>query len=455
MRGVLVTFCVLIVLDLSPETAVGLLSGAVTNTPSLPASSQGLSEIYPAESTHMVSSAGMAYAVAYPFGILGIILCMILIRVFFRISPDRELEKLKEMDAILHPPLHTRTFCISNPNLDGLRLKDIRIHIPHGLVLSRVKEPESAAIHAATENTELCPGMLVHAVGQEEELHKLRLLLGPESDVNLREEPGPLEVRSLLVTKSNIAGKSVRALGLTPESGVTVTRIVRAGVEFAAGPGVHLHYGDKLLCVGEATDLERAASVLGHSAKALAHPHVPPVFLGLPLAVILGSLPFAVPRLPYGVKLGLAGGPLLAAIILSRINHFAGMIWYLPTGSNLILREMGISLFLACVGLNSGAGFVDTLTRGDGLLWMAAGACITFLPLFLVSLLARLVLRYDYASICGLLAGSMTDPPALAFSVQMLGSDAPSSVYASVYPLTMILRILFAQLLVLALYYMT
>lgn len=453
LLGVIVTFVAFILLDLPPEVAVGLLSGAVTNTPSLAASSQVLSEIYPATATEVISNAGMGYAVAYPFGILGIILCMLIIRGIFRISPERELEQLKKMDALLHPPLQTRTFCISNPNLAGKSLRDIQLHIPGGLVLSRVKEPESASIHGATPDTILCQGMLVHAVGQEEQLDKLHLLLGPKSEVNLHDEPGPLEVRSLLVTQSRVAGKSVQTLGLTPASGITVTRIIRAGVEFAAGPGVHLHYGDKLLCVGEAKDLKRVAAVLGNSEKALEHPHVLPVFLGILLGVIFGSIPFAVPGLPYGVKLGLAGGPLLAAIILSRINHFAGMIWYLPTGANLILREVGIALFLACVGLNSGAGFANILMHGDGLLWMAAGACITFFPLITVAVVARLALRYDYASLCGLLAGSMTDPPALAFSVQMLKSDAPSSVYASVYPLTMILRILFAQLLVLALYY--
>lgn len=441
------------VFGLSPAAAVGILSGAVTNTPSLAAATQVLTEIFPNAAGDAAAEAGMGYAVAYPFGILGIILCMLLARLFFRINPAQELEELRRLDAEQHPPLETGTFEVSNPNIFGMTLREFVKYFSSGIVLSRVKEPGESLNHAPTPDTVFSQGMLVHAVGRAEHLEKVRVLLGPRSESCLHEDPGPLTVRSLLVTKSKAAGKSVQALGLTPESGVTVTRIFRAGVEFTSGPGVHLHYGDKLLCVGETKDLERAAIAVGNSAKALDHPHVLPVFLGILLGIALGSIPISIPGLPYPVKLGLAGGPLLAAIALSRINHFAGMIWYLPLGANLILREMGIAIFLACVGLKSGGGFVEVLTQGDGLTWLAAGAFITFIPLAVVTLLARIALRYDYASICGLLAGSMTDPPALAFSVQMLDSDAPSSVYASVYPLAMILRILTAQILVLGLFY--
>lgn len=445
--------CAFYLFGLSPAAAVGLLSGAVTNTPSLAAASHVLAEVFPNAAGDLSAEAGMAYAVAYPFGILGIILCMLLVRIFFRIKPAQELEDLKKLDALAHPPLKTGTFEVSNPNIFGMRLGDFLRYFPSGLVVSRIKEPGEAVNHGPAADTVMSEGTLVHVVGQDEQLEKIRMLLGPESGSNLHDEPGPLSVRSLLVTKSHVAGKSIQSLGLSPESGITVTRIGRAGIEFTARPGTHLHYGDKLLCVGEQKDLDRAEATLGNSARALDHPHVLPIFLGILLGIGLGSIPFSIPGLPYAVKLGLAGGPLLAAIALSRINHFAGMIWYLPMGANLILREVGIALFLACVGLKSGGGFVEVLTHGEGLLWMVAGACITFFPLAGVACLARIVLRYDYASICGLLAGSMTDPPALAFSVQMLDSDAPSSVYASVYPLTMILRILSAQLLVLALFY--
>lgn len=440
-------------LDLPLPAAVGLLSGAVTNTPSLAAASEAFAEIMPQGAEAAVAEAGMAYAMAYPFGILGIILAMLLVRAVFRIDPEAELEEMRRQDAIEHPPVQAQTFVVRNPNLSGLTLRRFFEHHPSGVVLSRVKEAEADTFHAATPDTVLAPNMLVHAVGQAAQLEKLRVLVGPPSEENLREEIGPLVIRRLLVTNSRVAGKSPQALGLLPETGVTITRISRAGVEFTAGPGVHLHYGDKLMCVGEAKDLERAAAILGNSEKALDHPHLMPIFLGIFLGVVLGSIPVTIPGLPSGIKLGLAGGPLLAAIILSRVNHFAGLVWYLPAGANLILREVGIALFLACVGLNAGGGFVQTLFSG-GLMWMAAGACITFFPLLVTALLVRVALGYDYSSICGLLSGSMTDPPALAFSIQMLNSDAPSSVYATVYPLTMILRILYAQVLVIGLYYL-
>ena len=441
--------------DLPVSATVGLLSGAVTNTPSLAAASQVFTEIMPGAAGDSVAMAGMAYAITYPLGTLGIILVLLLVRTIFRINPQIELEELKRLDAIQHPPLQAKTFIVTNPNLYGMSLRTFFEHYPSGVVLSRVREPNSDIVHSATFDTVLLENMLVHAVGQESQLEKLRVLLGPVCTSPLADEKGPLVIRRLLVTKSRVAGKSVRNLGLTPESGVTVTRIIRAGVEFAAGPGVHLHYGDKLVCVGDEKAMARAGELLGNSDKALAHPHLMPIFLGILFGVIFGSLPIAVPGLPSGIRLGLAGGPLLAAILLSRINHFAGLVWYLPVGANLILREIGIALFLACVGLNAGAGFVQTLLSKSGALWLGCGACITFFPLLAVALLVRIRLKYDYASICGLLSGSMTNTPALAFSVQMLNSDAPSSVYATLYPLTLILRILAAQVLVLVLYYFT
>ncbi len=472
--GTLVTVGMFFLLDLPMPVAVGLLSGAVTNTPSLAASSQVFNEIMPGSAAQAIGDAGLGYAIAYPFGIFGIILVMLLVRLIFRIDPAKELAAMEEQDRLQYPPLLNATFTVVNPNLYGMALREVPDLEQKGFVLSRIKEPDNpagtkatdkttgeapneitgnGAIHAATPETVLQAGMLVHAVGQASSLEKLRVLIGPRSELALQDIPGPFTIRHLLVTHSRIAGKGVRELGLTPESGVTVTRIIRAGTEFTPGPGVHLHYGDKLICVGEDKDLDRAERIVGNSAKALDHPHVLPIFLGILLGTILGSIPIAVPGLPSGLKLGLAGGPLLVAILLSRINHFAGMVWYLPTGANLILREVGISLFLACVGLNAGGRFISTVLEGSGVQWMLAGICITFIPLFTAALIGRILLKCNYASMCGLLAGSMTDPPALAFAVQMMGSDSPSSVYATVYPLTMILRILMGQLLVIGLYY--
>jgi len=278
--------------------------------------------------------------------------------------------------------------------------------------------------------------------------------VGRPSTTDLTKLPGLLAHRKLLVTKRQVAGKHIRALGLEAVHGITITRILRAGTEFMPGPGVRLHLGDKLHCVGQEADLDRAARIVGNSAKELDHPHVLPLFLGILLGTLLGSIPILVPGLPSGIKLGLAGGPLLVAIILSRIHHFGGMTWYLPVSSNLLLREIGISLFLACVGLAAGERFLAAVLDGSGLYWMALGACITFVSLLVAVLAWRFFLRCNYATFCGLLAGSMTVAPALAFAVQNLRTDAPASVYATVYPLTMILRIFCGQLLVLIMYAM-
>ncbi|MDR2819914.1 MAG: putative transporter [Desulfovibrio sp.] len=454
LLGVVVTVILFVSMDLPLPVAVGLLSGAVTNTPSLAAASQAFEELMPSVAD-AASSAGMGYAVAYPFGILGVILTMLLIRVSFRINPQQELQTLKQLDAIQHPPLEKRTFIVRNVNIFKMALLDFLKQYPVRIAISRVREADSAVVRAPGPGTILKEGMLVRAVGQESELEKLRILLGPTSEESLdNASADQLEIRRIRISERRAAGKTATSLGLTPEHGVTVTRIVRAGVEFSPDPGLPLHYGDTLTCAGSAGDLDRAAALAGNSIKALDHPHIVSLFIGLLCGVVLGSIPLPMPGITSSIKLGLAGGPLLAAIFLSRVNNFAGMIWYLPTGANLVLREIGIALFLACVGLNSGVKFFDTLINGSGLLWMGAGACITFIPLIIVAVGVRLLLRYDFASICGLLAGSMTDPPALAFSVTMLGSDKPSSIYASVYPLSMMLRIVFAQVLVIALLFL-
>jgi putative transport protein len=436
-------------LDLPLPIAVGLLSGAATNIPSLAAATQTFDEIMPAQAAEAASGAGAACAAAYPFGVLGVILVMLLVRALFRIRPEAELETLRKLDRILHPPLCGQTFEVRNPNVFSMLITDFFKLYPTGAAISRVREAGCDVGHAPGPDTRLTENMLAHAVGTEKQLARISLLLGPRSEENLRNAPAEqLEVRRMIVSDGNAAGKSVQALGLTPEHGVTVTRIVRAGVEFPPGSGVYLHYGDTLTCVGAGKELDQAAARIGNSAKAHEHPHIVGLFVGLLLGVVLGSIPLPVPGVPGGLKLGLAGGPLLVALFLSRVNKFAGMVWYLPVGANLVLSEVGLAFFLACEGLNSGEKFFSVLTQGEGLYWMGLGACITFVPLLVTAVLVRVLLKYDYASICGLLAGSTTNPPALTFSVEMLGDNAPASVYAGVYPLTMILRILSAQVLV-------
>lgn len=454
LLGVLTTVVCYVSFDLPLAVAVGLFSGGVTNTPSLAAASQVFAELGPTPevAAQAVADAGLGYAVAYPFGIFGIIIVMLLVRFVFRINPAQELQEMEAQAKAQESHLQSSTVRVANPNIFGQKLADIEELAGAGLVISRVRDASSSTQHAATPDTILRENMLLHAVGEAESLKRLHMVIGPAAEIDLREQPGPLEIRHLLVTRHDATGKNVLQLGLVAANGITVTRIIRAETEFSPRATVNLHFGDKVLAVGDTVSLNRAETLLGNSAKALSHPHVLPIFLGIMLGTILGSIPVAIPGLPSGVKLGLAGGPLLVAILLSRVHHFAGMIWYLPMSANLILREVGIALFLACVGLNAGDRFVGAVLDGSGLYWMGIAACITFFPLLIVAFVGRIFLKCNYASLCGLLSGSMTDPPALAFANQMLGSDAPASVYATVYPLTMILRILMGQLLVLLLY---
>ncbi|WP_300156901.1 putative transporter [Solidesulfovibrio sp.] len=431
-------------------TAVGLYSGATTNTPSLAAACQAFREAAPAAAEVATAQAGLGYAVAYPFGIVGIILAMLAIRAAFRIDPARETRQLEEQMRQQHPPLAAATVEATRPEVMGAPLDKLPGVASGGVVVSRVMVRD--AVEAARADTILAPGMLLHAVGRPEALEAFCRQVGRISKASLPELPGPLEVRRMIVTRRQAIGRTVPELDLAGRHEVTVTRIIRAGTELSPGSDVPLHFGDMLRVVGRAEQLEAAAGRIGNSSTQLAHPHILPMFIGIFLGTLLGSLPVPLPGLPTGVRLGVAGGPLLVSILLSRLHHFGGLVWYMPQSANLLLREIGISLFLSCVGLAAGGRFLASVLSGQGLYWLAAGTTITFVPLAVAGVVGRVFLKCNYASTCGLLAGSMTDPPALAFAGQMLGGDAPASVYATVYPLTMILRVVTGQLLVLALF---
>ena len=450
LLGVLCTLACAALFDLPPDVAVGLFSGAVTNTPSLAAAAQMFAEVLPPDKAEQaVNAAGLGYAVAYPFGIMGIILTMLLVRVLCRVNVHEETRNMETQLKAQYATLQSITLRIENPALHGMALGDLPELLPQGCVISRMEKDR--AVLAARPDQILGAGMLLHVVCPAEKLAQAQALIGAAAQQDLRHADGSVEARPVLVTQRGGVGKNVQQLGLTPHNGVTVTRIVRAGMEFSATPHVHLHFGDKLMLVGEAGALDKAEGLLGNSPKQLDHPQILPLFVGIVLGVVLGSIPVAVPGLPAPIKLGLAGGPLLAAIALSRVSTLCGLHWFMPHSANLMLREVGIALFLACVGLNAGDRFFAALADGTGFYWMAVAANITLLPLLAAALVGRLFLHCNYASLCGLLSGSMTDPPALAFAVQSLHSDAPASVYATVYPLTMVLRILAGQMLVILL----
>lgn len=433
-------------LDLA--AGVGLLSGATTNTPSLAAAQQALKQVGTADSAAAVQ--GLAYAVAYPFGIVGIILTMLLVRRVFRVDVKAEVAAAEAAHAPARPKPATRNFEVRNPNLVGRPLGRVPGLAGSGVVVSRFSR--GGVVEVAKPETLLRLGDILHAVGPEEGLDELRVVVGADAGVDLKALPGAIGNRRLIVTHSDLFGRELGEVDVFAEQDVVVTRVTRGGIEFTATPGFRLQFGDVLMVVGEEPRIEAVAAAVGNSNKALNSPQPIPFFLGIALGVIVGSIPFAVPGLPAAVKLGLAGGPLVVAILLSRIANTGPLVWYLPTNANHMLREVGITLFLAAVGLKSGEKFVEVLLGGNGLSWLMFGAIITAVPLLIVGLLARAWKKLNYAELCGLLAGSMTDPPALAFAQQTTGSDAPAVSYATVYPLVMLMRVFSAQLIVFLLF---
>ena len=432
-----------------PQTA-GLFSGAVTNTPALGSASEAWTQV--AGSEVAVSDGlrvmGMAYAVAYPFGILGIILTMLLLRAFFHIDVKKEIQEMTARQRAQHPPLRDTILYINNPELEG---KPLSILAGADGVVAAVYDKTGMSIPIGAD-TMLTRGMHIHAWGTEAAVQELRQRLKADEVAQGVAGISFLSTRSFLVSSTDIIGKKLSALHLRSRCGIVITHIIRNGMEMLPRQDTRLRLEDRVYVVGKDDALDAAPALFGNSRRELGKAQVLPIFIGIFLGVLLGSIPVAVPGLPTGVKLGVAGGTLLTAIVLSRIHYWAGLTWHMPTGSNLLLREIGILLFLACVGLHAGTGFVDTVVRGPGLAWMGMGTLITFVPIFTAALFCRSVWHTDYPSLCGMLAGSMTDPPALAFSMQFLGSSLPASAYATVYPLTMVLRILAGQLLVLCLF---
>lgn len=432
-----------------PITAgLGLLSGATTNTPSLAAAGEAFKQVGAAPDATAIQ--GLAYAVAYPFGILGIILAMLTVRTVFRVDVAAEVRAAEASLRPAVPPPTGRNLEVRNANLVGRRIDAIPGLAGSGVVISRFSR--NGVVAVARLDTTLALGDVLHAVGPEEGLDSLRVVVGADAGVDLKAIPGDVTNRRLLVTQGAVLGKALGEISTLAQHNVVVTRVTRQGLEFTPTAGFRLQFGDILMAVGEAPGIDAVAAAVGNSPKALEHPHPIPFFLGIALGVVVGSIPLLVPGLPAPVKLGLAGGPLVVAILLSRAANTGSLVWHLPPSANLALREIGITLFLAAVGMKSGEKFVSILLDGDGLVWLGWGAVVTAVPLMVVGLLARAWKKINYPEICGLLAGSMTDPPALAFAQQTTASDAPAVAYASVYPLVMLLRVFCAQLLVFVLW---
>jgi putative transport protein len=450
--GALVTLGFAWVAGISSPAAGGLFSGATTNTPALGAVQQTVTIVNHLRNPSLDASLpALAYAVGYPVGVFGIIFSLVFMRWMFRIDAEREAaefraERLRGLD-----PLVRMNIVVENPNLDGLRLGYVPGRREMAVAVSRIMRLNSRHVEPANEDTILHTGDCILAVGTAKHLHAFCLIVGSESAIDLMRTQGRVGFRRVLVTRREAVGKSIANLGLETIYGVTITRVLRANVEVAAAPELKLQFGDSLHIVGDEQNITKAADVLGDSLIALNKTDFIPFFLGILFGVLAGLAPIHFPGLPVPVRLGLAGGPLLVAILLARLGKAGPLVWYMPSTANTAMREMGIILFLACVGLKAGEHFVPTLLGRDGLVWCAGALAITLVPLLAMGIFARLVLKMNFIVICGLFAGSMTDPPALTFANAITKSDSPSVAYATVYPLTMLLRIIVAQTLVLLL----
>ena len=446
--GAVVTILIYKLADIPLDVALGIYSGAVTNTPSLGAGQQILSELGMSQTT---SNMGMAYAMAYPFGICGILLSMWLIRLFFKIKVDEEAANFEKESDHDKEALKSMSLKVTNTNLNGIHLIEIPGFDDEDVVCSRLKRGELVIVPKADTDVQL--GDILHLVGNPEDLKKMHLIIGEEVDIPVASLSGEIRSERVVVTNEKVLGKQICHLGIHQKYGVVISRLNRAGVELVPTAHTTLQFGDVLHMVGKTDILNQAISVIGNAKQKLLQVQMLPVFIGIGLGVLLGSIPFYIPGFPVALKLGLAGGPLVVALILARIGSIGKLYWFMPPSANLALREIGIVLFLAVVGLKSGGSFVDTLTNGSGLEWMGYGIFITLVPLMIVGIIARLYVKLNYLSLCGLLAGSMTDPPALAFANELKeGSGAAALSYATVYPLTMFLRIISPQLLAILLW---
>jgi len=432
------------IFDIPLPVVLGIFSGAVTNTPALGAGQQILGDL--GTPAAIVDQMGMSYAMAYPFGICGILITMWLIRVVFRINVDSEAAQHDASNGFSHAQLHTINLRVENPNLNMLAIQDVPILNSDTIICSRLKRENELMV--PSPNTVVQIGDLLHLVGREKDLHNAQLVIGKEVDTSLSTHGTELRVERVVVTNEKVFGKKIRDLQFKQRYDVVISRLNRAGVELVASSNASLQFGDILNLVGRPASIDAVAAEVGNAQQKLQQVQMLPVFIGIGLGVLLGSIPLFIPGFPAALRLGLAGGPLIMALILGRIGTIGKLYWFMPPSANLALRELGIVLFLSVVGLKSGGDFVDTLLAGSGVSWIAYGAIITAVPLITVGILARIFARMNYLTLCGMLAGSMTDPPALAFANNLHATSGAAALsYATVYPLVMFLRIITPQLL--------
>lgn len=436
-------------LDVPLAAALGVFSGAVTNAPALAASQAVLREVGAPAAQLVVP--GLAFAVTYPFGIAGNLLAMTAIRLAFRIDPAAEAAAFDARRQAEAKALETLDVVVKNDSLAGERLGSLTLLPSLHVVASRMLR--DGRLQVPTDDVVLRHGDVLHLVGPGPALRQARLLFGGEAEIGMTTTKGTdIRWERLVVTANPVLGKSIAEQNLKEAYGVVISRVNRAGIELAPNPALKLQFGDILTVIGRPEDIRHAAAVLGNSERRLQSVEMVPVFIGFALGAILGSLPIFLPGMPAPLRLGLAGGPLIVAILLARLGNLGPLVWFMPPAANLALRELGIVLFLAVLGVNSGGRFVETLASGVGVPWVAYGVAVTLVPLLVTGFIARAVAKLDLLTICGLLAGSQTNPPGLAYANTFGASQAPALAYATVYPLAMCLRILAPQILVLLLW---
>ena len=452
--GVVTTYTLHLITNLPLSTMVGILSGAVTNTPGLGAAQQTFYDMKVSADPSLAkdyAEISMGYAVAYPLGVVGVITSLILIRYIFKVKLSDETKELDSLDESKYTEAQMFSLKISNPAIFGKSLSEVKRFTDKEFVVSRVKHAGGESLEVAHPKTVLYEDDIVLVVSNLQNIDSISVLLGSKIDMDQSdwsELDDELVSRRIIITKPEINGKTIGNLKLRSLYGINVTRVNRAGLDLIGEPKLELQLGDRLTVVGSKSSVAKVESFLGNSLKRLHQPNLVSIFIGIALGVLFGSIPFMLPGIPQPVKLGLAGGPLIVAILISKFGPRYKMVTYTTMSANLMLREIGISLFLACVGLEAGKGFVETIVNG-GYIWVGYGVIITVLPLLIVGAIGRLVFKLNYFTLMGVVSGSMTNPPALSFANATAGSDAPAVSYATVYPLTMFLRVVTAQILIL------
>jgi len=445
--AVTVTITLHFITGIPIQTMVGIMSGAITNTPGLGAAQQAFYDIKGVAD----ETISMGYAVAYPLGVVGIIFSIIAMKYIFKVKFEQESENLQKQSKQTSN-IELTSLEVKNPAVFGKDIKTISKLVGQKFIVSRVLHNQTDKIEIASSLTVINKGDKLFIATTPEEREKVTAFIGEKVDMNQDDWSlldKQLVSRRILITKHEVNGKSLKQLNIRTAFGVNITRINRSGVDLMAQANLHLQMGDRVTVVGDEKAIKNVEKALGNEMKRLNEPNLIPIFIGIFLGVILGSIPLTFPGIPQPVKLGLAGGPLIIAILMSIFGPKYKLVTYTTMSANLMLREIGICFFLACVGLGAGKNFVHTLMYEGGLTWVGLGIIITVVPLFVTGILGRSVFKLNYFTLMGLMAGCTTDPPALAYSNAAAGNDLPAVSYATVYPLTMFLRVLCAQLMIL------